>query len=309
MTRVIDRGTSQAKSMYVGSAIDDSDLDVYEFRVYAHLKRRAQDGVVWEKQENMATICKMSRPKLNRVLISLEEKKWIEQEARMHKGQQTTNLIYLLEPPCKPQLHGRVTDDYTAVYPTVTAKGTPLEGTPQQASGRDDQHQEPSEGKAAEPARPTPTPDTPSQEPQPTDDEAVRFFDALCGYGFVSRYRNHLARWHGEYTAEWLRMAWKTAPTLKDVRVPTVAFVWLLNREKPWPDALSRQYGRDQAVPAAPGGTLPFVGEVRTMKDGRSGPVLDIDTDERKLTLQVGADASDSVWVPWSVTEPVGRVG
>lgn len=130
MTRVIDRGTSQAKSMYIGSAIDDAGLDPYEFRIYCHLKRRAQDGVVWERQDKMAGICMMSRKTVNEVLIRLEEKGWIEQKQRTLKGQQSSNLIYLLEPPCNPELHSRVTDGYTAVSPRVTAEGTPLEGTP-----------------------------------------------------------------------------------------------------------------------------------------------------------------------------------
>lgn len=136
MTRVIDQGTSQAKSMYIGSAIDDASLDPYEFRIYCHLKRRAQDGVVWERQDKMAGICLMSRKTVNEVLSRLEEKKWIEQKQRTLKGQQSSNLIYLLEPPCNPQLHSRVTDGYTAVSPTVTAEGTPLEGTPLEGKDR-----------------------------------------------------------------------------------------------------------------------------------------------------------------------------
>lgn len=135
-SRVVDRGLSMARTLVVGSAIDDSDLDVYEFRVYAHLKRRAADGEVWEKQERMAAICKMSRKKVNEVLASLEAKGWIEQENRKHKGQQVSNMIYLLEPPCHPQLHGQVTDSYTAVSPTVTAKGIPHQGTPQEGKKR-----------------------------------------------------------------------------------------------------------------------------------------------------------------------------
>lgn len=128
--RVIDRGTSQAKSVYIGSAIDESDLDPYEFRVYCHLKRRAQDGEVWERQAKIAEICKMSRKTVNEVMTRLEEKGWIEQEGRATVSGQTSNLVYLLEAPCNPRLHPAVTVGYTPLSPTVTAEGTPLEGTP-----------------------------------------------------------------------------------------------------------------------------------------------------------------------------------
>ena len=140
--RVIDRGQSLARTLFVGSAIDDSDLDVYEFRLYAHLRRRAGDGEVWEKQENMAATCKMSRKKVNETLKSLEQKGWIQQEAQRRNGHRASNLIYLLEPPVKPgqsnpQLHSSVTDGYTAVSPTVTAKGSPSQGSPLEGKKRE----------------------------------------------------------------------------------------------------------------------------------------------------------------------------
>lgn len=106
MSRVIDKGTSYARSLFVGSAIDDAGLDPYEFRLYAHLKRRAHDGAIWEKQERMAEICGISRKTINEILTRLEEKKWLTQESQTYKGRRSTNLITLLEPPCNPELHG-----------------------------------------------------------------------------------------------------------------------------------------------------------------------------------------------------------
>lgn len=139
---VIDQSQTWARTLFVGSAIDDSDLDVYEFRLYAHLRRLAGNGQVWEKQEEMAAVCKMSRKKVNETLKSLEGKHWIRQQQQTHKGQRSTNMIYLLEPPvstapCNPQLHGHVTDSYTAVSPTVTAKGSPYKGSPSKGQKRE----------------------------------------------------------------------------------------------------------------------------------------------------------------------------
>lgn len=141
-------------------------------------------------------------------------------------------------------------------------------------------------------------------EERATDQTALTFFDALAGYGFCAGNRAHLARWHDDYSEDFLRLAWKLAPTMKDVRVARVGFVWLLNREKAWPEALANQYSRDQKVPPAAAADVPFIGEVRVTKDGRSGRVTEVDADERKLSLQIGEDAAESLWIPWAVTEP-----
>lgn len=140
-----------------------------------------------------------------------------------------------------------------------------------------------------------------------TDDAALRFFHALCGYGFVANNRDHLARWHEAYSEEFIRLAWQLAPTLTSVKVPQVAFIWLLNREKPWPADLQRQYQRDQQKPEGSAPDAPFIGEIRVMRDGRSGRVTEVDAQDRKLTLQIGEDDADALWVPWSVTEPAVR--
>jgi hypothetical protein len=277
MTRVYDKGTSQAKSMYVGSAIDDSDLDVYEFRVYAHLKRRAQDGVVWEKQEAMAAICKMGRKKLNQALISLEEKKWIEQQARTYKGQQTTNLIFLLEPPCVPQTHGRVPLRHTAVCPTDTAKGIPHQGTPQQASRQD-------------------------ENSNPEKQDATAFFTTLAGATFVSRNKNRLARWYEDYSEAFLSLAWKLAPNVPNVRVASQAFVWLLDREKTWPAELTKAYSAPRGPETLGDEYEPRPGDMVEF-DGRACLVLDVDAELRKCSVQTGADETEAVQVPYSAVK------
>lgn len=66
----------------------------------------------------------------------------------------------------------------------------------------------------------------------PTDEAALHFFHGLAGYGFTANYRLHLARWFGDYTPAFLRLAWRLVPTLPGVKLSAVGFVWLLNREK-----------------------------------------------------------------------------
>lgn len=145
-----------------------------------------------------------------------------------------------------------------------------------------------------------------TQQGRADDSDALQFFDGLCGYGFVAQNRLHLARWFEAYTPEWLRLAWQIAPTMKDVRVARVGFIWLLNREKPWPDALTRQYARDQKPTGDGEGEHPQVGELRATQDGRTGRVIEVDAGERKLTLQIGDDASDCLWLPWASTRRAG---
>ncbi|AFD25811.1 hypothetical protein [Deinococcus gobiensis] len=163
----------------------------------------------------------------------------------------------------------------------------------------------------AAPDRPTtPPPPVPAAPPAPEPDAAARqFFDRLAGYNFVSRYQNDLTRWHAEYSEAFLRLAYRLGPAVKAARVPGAGFVFLLNRSQSWPQELQRQYAADlkaagqEGSPDAP----PVVGEVRVMSDGRSGRVLDVDLDAQTLTLQTGADATESIDVPWTATTPSVR--
>ena len=153
-----------------------------------------------------------------------------------------------------------------------------------------------------------PAPPAPRAADYGDDDAAVRFFHDLAGYGFVMSNREHLARWHRDYSPEFLRLAWRLARQMPGVRVPAAGLVWLLNGEKPWPDELRAQFRRDSRAGGTPGAEdVPEIGEIRVLADGRSGRVTEVDADEQMLTLQVGQDAAECLWVPWRVTTPAVR--
>lgn len=58
--------------IFVHSEIDDLGLDPFEFRVYAHLARRAGSGSAWPSHEAIADATKISRVKVIACLTSLE---------------------------------------------------------------------------------------------------------------------------------------------------------------------------------------------------------------------------------------------
>ena len=141
--------------------------------------------------------------------------------------------------------------------------------------GANEGTQAPPGGQGGDRAGPPP----PRREHHGDDHGAVQFFHDLAGYNFVTSYRLHLARWHEMYSPEFLRLAWKLAPTVGTIRVPSVAFVYVLNREKPWPDALREQYERDLApAPRDAFQALPEhpckVGDILRWRDGVTAKVV-----------------------------------
>ena len=117
----------------------------------------------------------------------------------------------------------------------------------------------------------------------PTDEAALHFFHGLAGYGFTANYRLHLARWFGDYTPAFLRLAWRLAPTLPGVKVSAVGFVWLLNREKEWPEALRAHYERElsaAAQPTAAAASAPRVvaGDLLRWANGATATVQRVDS-------------------------------
>jgi hypothetical protein len=101
VSRVAPRGNVWVLGLFVHGDIDDSDLSVYEFRVYARLCRRAGDELrVWEGQKKIAEGCKMSRGAVQKALYGLRDKGWIElHEVMRDDGSQGPNDIVLRGPP------------------------------------------------------------------------------------------------------------------------------------------------------------------------------------------------------------------
>jgi len=95
VSSVTPRGNSWRLGLFVHSTVDDSNLSVYEFRVYARLCRRAGDELrVWEGQKKIAEGCGMSRAAVQKALYGLRDKGWITLVAREREdGSQGPNDI------------------------------------------------------------------------------------------------------------------------------------------------------------------------------------------------------------------------
>lgn len=134
------------------------------------------------------------------------------------------------------------------------------------------------------PARPAHVPENHGE-----DHDAVEFFLRLAGGNFTRTNRPHLARWAEDYSSAFLRLAWRLAPTLHNVRVPTYGMVFLLNREREWPDALKLQYQQDVAPPP------PVVTDARAVQvgDRLRWPDSEVATVIELHSAQVVTDSAD----------------
>ena len=85
-------------TLFVGSAIDDAELNVYQFRILGHLHRRAgADGLAWPSISTIAEVCKIGERVVRRSLRELVQLGHVEAEER--PGQTT-----LYRPAaCKPK--------------------------------------------------------------------------------------------------------------------------------------------------------------------------------------------------------------
>jgi hypothetical protein len=90
--------------IFVHSALDDYGLDVYEFRVLAHVARREGKGKTnksrgcFARQKTIAESCKMSQRKAQEVLRVLTQAGLLEKKTQIG----STN-VYRVAPPSKWQ--------------------------------------------------------------------------------------------------------------------------------------------------------------------------------------------------------------
>jgi len=84
-----DEGPPRKYWIQLPNMIDDSNLDVYEFRLYAHYKRVAGDnGKCWQSKAAVATLCGMSAGKASQATRSLETRGLITiEEVASGRGQ------------------------------------------------------------------------------------------------------------------------------------------------------------------------------------------------------------------------------
>lgn len=174
------------------------------------------------------------------------------------------------------------------------------------SSEKDDQASR--EAEQAHPAPPSPPssarpPSPPRAEYHGDDHDAVVFFHDLAGYGFVVRYRMDLARWHRDYSPDFLRLAKRLAPTLPGAKgIFTLADLLNQDPRKPWPPALIAQHRLDTA-PAPITSTRPAEGETWTCRAG-TGPVVEVNPRAQVATIQWGPEPGDVIELPWAAMQP-----
>jgi hypothetical protein len=75
--------------------VDRSDLDVYEFRLYAHYKRvcgESASGECWESVRTTAEACRITHPTVIRARNGLTEKGWIAMATEGKRGAVTVTI-------------------------------------------------------------------------------------------------------------------------------------------------------------------------------------------------------------------------
>lgn len=85
--------------IFIHSTIDDAELDVYEFRILFHLKRRAnkkQGGKAYPGAKSMAAVCGMSETKVREAVKGLERRKMLY--VVRSAGGRDANHYYLTAP-------------------------------------------------------------------------------------------------------------------------------------------------------------------------------------------------------------------
>jgi hypothetical protein len=85
----------QATKFQVGSEIDEAGLSAIEFRIYAHLVRRAEkDGECFPSIGHICAHCRCRRRTAVEAIRSLEERKFISSHRQYHRP-----TVYRLRPP------------------------------------------------------------------------------------------------------------------------------------------------------------------------------------------------------------------
>lgn len=68
--------------IFIHSSLDDAGLNPKEFRVFAHLSRRASSGSAWPSIKTIAEVCKISEPRVRLALKTLTDRRFISVEIR-----------------------------------------------------------------------------------------------------------------------------------------------------------------------------------------------------------------------------------
>lgn len=82
MSLNIQHNSRQMNALFVHSTLDDYPLTPEEFRVYAHISRRAGSGQAWPKVESVAQVCRMHPDTARRCLHALTHYGMIKAQQR-----------------------------------------------------------------------------------------------------------------------------------------------------------------------------------------------------------------------------------
>ena len=119
--------------IFIHSILDDAGLTPQQFRLLAHISRRAGDGKSWASNKTMAEVCKMHEETVVSALAELERRKMVERISRPGK-----TTLWKVTPPEKwdiqnipgTGLAGRIPATPRNQYPPETNPPHPPETNP-----------------------------------------------------------------------------------------------------------------------------------------------------------------------------------
>lgn len=86
--------TRGSNTIFIHSSLDDAGLTPQQFRVFAHISRRASDGDCWAGVDGMAKVCKMNSDTLRDALKVLFERNMVTKTERPGK-----TTVWRIPPP------------------------------------------------------------------------------------------------------------------------------------------------------------------------------------------------------------------
>lgn len=142
VSAALQDGRHDFNVVFIHSRLDDYGLTPPQFRVYAHIARRASSGAAWPSITNIARICKLHPQTVRRALRVLVQHRLITREPRSG-----TTPIYRLTPASQwqPPLNINGTPSASDT-PTSDSESTPAKRIQSHPSETDGVKGNPSEG-------------------------------------------------------------------------------------------------------------------------------------------------------------------
>jgi hypothetical protein len=128
--------------MMISAAVDDAGLSTSEFRVLAHVCRRAGDGECWASLPNIAKACRINEKTARASVRSLQQKGWVSIDSRggmTHKIRPltpTNPIPYPKEYPTQSDTPHPYQSDTPHPYQSDTDEVNPLSKPTKETHGR-----------------------------------------------------------------------------------------------------------------------------------------------------------------------------